>query len=129
VVSEPAERISISTEHTFPQDVDSMADLVASVTQMAGRLSESLLRSDRAARTIGIKLRYPDFTTITRDHSLGGATSDAGEIAAVAEALLAQALEDRSGPIRLLGVRASGLTGYAQLTLFQTDAAPDSPEA
>lgn len=121
VVSEPAERISISTERTFAQDIASAQELTGLVGGMADDLAQALLRRGRAARTIGIKLRYPDFTTITRDHSLRGATTDAHEIAVVAQRLLIAALAERPGPIRLLGVRTSGLTDHAQLTLFSSD--------
>jgi DNA polymerase-4 len=118
VVSEPPERVSVSTERTFEQDVADVDELRALIIRMADDLAAALMRRRRATRTVGIKLRYPDFTTITRDRSLGGATTEAGEIAAVAASLLAQALADRPGPIRLLGVRASGLMDHAQLTLF-----------
>jgi DNA polymerase IV len=124
VVSEPTERISISTERTFANDVADTAELLAMVHRMADDLGAALIRRGRATRTVGIKLRYPDFTTITRDRSLGGATTEAGQIAAVAGSLLAHALDERAGPIRLLGVRASGLMDHAQLTLFVPDIDP-----
>jgi DNA polymerase IV len=123
VVSEPAERVSISTERTFEKDVGDTAELMALVGRMADDLAASLMRRGRATRTVGIKLRYPDFSTITRDHSLGGATTEAGEIAAVAGGLLTHALRERPAPIRLLGVKASGLSDHAQLRLF----GPGSP--
>lgn len=118
VVSEPPERVSISTERTFERDVADLCELQALITRMADDLAAALVRRGRATRTVGIKLRYPDFSTITRDRSLGGATMEAAEIAAVAASLLSHALAERPGPIRLLGVRASGLMVHAQMTLF-----------
>jgi DNA polymerase-4 len=118
VASEPAERISISTEHTFPRDLSDRRELEERGRAMAAQIAETLRRRGRSARTVNVKLRYGDFSTVTRGLTAAGATDDAAEIWGTARALLARALEERPGALRLLGVGVSGLGGERQLTLF-----------
>ncbi len=75
---------------------------------MAGELCESLAAHDRRGRTIAIKVRLDDFTTITRAHTVSAPTCDAGAVGAVALRLLEEYSPPR--PVRLLGVRVAGLT-------------------
>ena len=65
-------------------------------------------RKDLLARTVTIKVRYGDFTTITRSHTRIPATRDADDLAARAVALLART-EAGARPVRLLGVSLHGL--------------------
>ena len=118
VVSVPAERISISSERTFARDVRDGAELDAIVREMAERVAALLQRRERAARTVTIKLRYADFSTITRGQTVRAATDDAGVIWTTARALLSRALEERGDALRLMGVGVSGLSAERQLTLF-----------
>jgi len=60
------------------------------------------------ARTVTIKVRYGDFTTVTRSHTAGVPTAEEGAIAARAAALLART-QAASRPVRLLGVGTQGL--------------------
>ena len=83
-----------------------------------GRFGEALRRRGRAGRTVTVKLRYADFQTITRGQTVGAALDDAGAIWATASALLARALRERPGALRLLGVGVSSLRSDRQLTLF-----------
>ncbi len=71
---------------------------------MAASLAKRRLR----ARTVTIKVRYGDFTTVTRSHTEAAATADAGVIGSRALALLART-EAISRPVRLLGVGTHGL--------------------
>ncbi|MDX6554613.1 MAG: polymerase [Miltoncostaeaceae bacterium] len=118
VADQPAERISISTERTFPRDVSDRAELEARGREMAGQLADALRGRGRAARTITVKLRYADFSTVTRGATAPGATDDATVIWETARALLARALGERPGALRLLGIGASGLGAEPQLRLF-----------
>lgn len=118
VVSVPAERVSISSERTFARDVRDGAELDAMVRDMAERVAAALQRRERAARTVTIKLRYADFSTITRGQTVRAATDDAGVIGSTARALLARALAERGDALRLMGVGVSGLSAERQLTLF-----------
>jgi DNA polymerase IV len=112
------ERISISHEETFPQDVGDPERLHDELRRMAERLSEHLRTREQVARTVTTKLRYPDFAIRTRSTSLAAGTDDAGRIGELACSLLDRALKDRPGPLRLVGVGVSGLTEHAQLQLI-----------
>ena len=111
------DRISISTEETFPQDVGDAERLHDELRRMAAGLAEHLGRRGQTARTVTTKLRYPDFSIRTRSTSLAVGTADGARIGELACALLDRALRDRPGPLRLVGVGLSGLTEHAQLTL------------
>lgn len=122
VDTEPAERVSISTENTFARDITDRLELETHGSQMAREVAASLGRRERYARTVVVKLRYADFSTITRSHTLAAPTADPGAIWRIAQRLLDDALTRRPGAVRLLGVGASGLSGDGQLVLFPDDA-------
>ena len=111
------ERISISQEETFPQDVGDTERLHDELRRMAAGLAEHLRSRDQTARTVTTKLRYPDFSIRTRSTSLPVGTDDSTRIGELACALLDRALRDRPGPLRLVGVGVSGLAEHAQLSL------------
>ena len=115
---EPAtERISISSEETFPRDVGDVALLHAELRRMAARLALHLREREQTARTVTAKLRYPDFAIRTRSSSLPVGIDDGDQIGEIACSLLNRALGDRPGPLRLVGVGVSGLADHAQLQL------------
>jgi DNA polymerase-4 len=96
---------SRSSEVTFPADVSDRAALEQALVGMAGELGEGLRARGRRARTIAIKVRLEDWTTVTRARTIDGFT-DAGEtIAAIALELFAAYAPAR--PVRLLGVRVA----------------------
>lgn len=101
---------SISRETTFERDLHAKADrarLTEIFTALCVRVAGDLQRKGYVGKTIGIKLRYDDFRTLTRDLTLTTATDDAAEIRrAAGECLKRVPLEKR---LRLLGVRASAL--------------------
>jgi DNA polymerase-4 len=111
------ERISISCEETFPQDVGDPERLHDELIRMAERLAGYLRDRGQTGRTVTTKLRYPDFAIRTRSTSLPVGTDDAARIGELACALLDRALRDRPGPLRLVGVGVSGLAEHAQLEL------------
>jgi DNA polymerase-4 len=111
------ERISISQEETFPQDVGDTKRLHDELQRMAARLAGHLQSRAQTARTVTTKLRYPDFSIRTRSTSLPAGTDDGARIGELACALLDRALRDRPGPLRLVGVGVSGLAEHAQLSL------------
>lgn len=102
---------SISRETTFERDLharDDRENLSNIFTTLCTRVAEDLLRKGYVGRTIGIKLRYADFKTLTRDVSLPVPTADAATIRrAAGECLRRIPLEQR---LRLLGVRVSALS-------------------
>lgn len=97
VRSEPAERVSISTERTFDRDVSDPARLRALGGEMAARAAEALHRRGRFARTVTVKLRYADFRIVTRAETIEVPTDDAAAIARTAARLLGRALAERPG--------------------------------
>ncbi len=107
---------SISRETTFERDLHARRDreqLSGIFTRLCERVAGDLQRKGYVGRTIGIKLRYEDFKTVTRDVSLPVATDDAAAIRrAAGECLRRVPLEQR---IRLLGVRASALSRKSEL--------------
>jgi DNA polymerase-4 len=117
VSAEPGEAISISSEETFDVDIADRAELHARLRPMAESLAGSLRSSGRTARTVTTKLRYPDFSIVTRSHSLPMGTDDGGQIAELACMLLDRALDQRPSALRLVGVGVSGFANHQQLTL------------
>jgi DNA polymerase-4 len=111
------ERVSISTEETFPRDVSDRAVLHAELRRMAVALSEQLRRSGLSARTVTTKLRYADFSIRSRSTTLGAAIDEGDRIGDLACRLLDRGLRNRPGALRLVGVGLSGLSDYQQLTL------------
>jgi DNA polymerase-4 len=112
-----AERVSISSEETFPQDVAEPARLHDELRRMATHVADHLQRSGEVARTVTTKLRYADFSIRSRSLTLPVGTDDAERIGELACSLLDRALRDRPGALRLVGVGVSGLEPYYQLAL------------
>ncbi len=101
---------SISRETTFERDLDvrrDRAELSAIFRRLCEQLQGDLERKGYASRTIGIKLRFDDFQTVTRDITLPVPVRDADAIRRAAGACLRRVSLDKR--LRLLGVRASAL--------------------
>jgi DNA polymerase-4 len=101
---------SISRETTFERDLHAVRDraaLSAIFTELCLRVADDLRRKRYAGRTIGVKLRFDDFRTVTRDSTLAAATDDAAAIRRAAGLCLKRI--DLSRRIRLLGVRVGAL--------------------
>jgi DNA polymerase-4 len=102
---------SISRETTFDDDLHAVRDrsrLTRIFTDLCVRVADDLKRKGYVGKTIGIKLRFDNFRTVTRDHTLAAPTDDAAAIRrAAGECLKRVPLERR---IRLLGVRAGSLS-------------------
>ncbi len=106
-VGTPRKVVSESRERTFDSDLRELAQWRAALERMAGELCESLERHGRSGRTIGIKVRLDDFTTVTRARTLRAPTHDREVVTTQALELLEQYSPPR--PVRLLGVRVAGL--------------------
>ena len=109
---------SISRETTFEHDLHARRDreqLSAIFTSLCEKVADDLRRKGYVGRTIGIKLRYDDFNTLTRDQTLPEPTADAATIRAAAGRCLKRVPLERR--LRLLGVRVGSLSraeGIAQ---------------
>jgi DNA polymerase-4 len=108
VVGAPHKVVSESRERTFDTDLSDPEELRAALTRMAGELCASLTRRERRGRTIGIKVRLDDFTTVTRARTLDAPTCEVERVTAEALRLLEDYAPPR--PVRLLGVRVAGLS-------------------
>jgi DNA polymerase-4 len=98
--------VSESRERTFDHDVADRAQLEAAIQRMAAELCVSLERHERRGRTIAIKVRLDDFSTVTRARTIERPTCDARTVGEVAVELLRRYSPPR--PVRLLGVRVAG---------------------
>lgn len=100
---------SISNETTFNHDLDDkdipLASLIALTDQVAGRLRREGLKG----RTVQLKVRFADFSTITRSQTLTEATDITDELWHVVRELFEQRLPPRHLPLRLIGMGVSGL--------------------
>jgi DNA polymerase-4 len=105
-----SEPVSMSRETTFDRDLHAVrdrAELTRIFTELATQVATDLQRKGYAGRTIGIKLRFDDFKTVTRDMTLPQAVADASAIRHAAGLCLKRV--DLSRRLRLLGVRAAAL--------------------
>jgi DNA polymerase-4 len=109
---------SISVEDTFERDVIDRALLLEILDRMAARVAARLREHGLSGRTVTIKVRKPDFRTITRSATLAGPSDDVRAVAATARRLFAEV--DTTDGIRLLGVGVAGLTDWTQQDLFES---------
>ncbi len=107
---------SISTEDTFATDLTDRSQLVAILRRDARKVSDRLRDAGVFAKTIAIKVRFADFSTVTKARSLAGATDRYEVLAQVGEELLADV--DIAEGVRLLGIGTSNFTMAAQEQLF-----------
>jgi DNA polymerase IV len=108
-VSPDRETKSVSTETTYAEDLSDLSEIKREMDGLAAELAETLARKNLLARTVTIKVRYDDFTTVTRSHTAVGATNAKRSIATRARVLL-ERTDAGKRRVRLLGVGAHGLT-------------------
>ena len=113
VVAGSAEK-SVGAEETFGTDVHDPAVLHRELLRLAERTTAGLRRRGLRARTVSVKVRYADFTTITRSRTLEPPTDVAQEVYGCVRGLL-EALRPLPQAVRLVGVRAEQLVGVAQV--------------
>lgn len=111
-------RKSMGSERTYAKLLYTDEDIKAELTKNARRVADLLARHQRTGRTIVVKVRYADFTTLTRRRTLDTALSDLETIEKVAYDVFDELPENNSG-IRLLGVTMTGLeTGRTDTELL-----------
>lgn len=123
---------SVSVEDTFDVDLHDRVRIRYEVQRLADRCVVRLRGSGHSGRTIVLKVRRYDFSTLTRSETLRGPTDDPVVVREAAARLLEAV--DTTGGIRLLGVGVTGLADYTQEDLFaqadaQADALADVPAA
>lgn len=121
VVSE-REAKSVSAERTYATDLTDLPTLEREIETLARRVVTRLRGDGTAGRTVTLKFRRYDFTTLTRSQTVRRPVDDARTIADVARRLLTGL--DRTGGVRLLGVGVSGLVTDLQGDLFADEPGP-----
>ena len=124
---------SVSVEDTFDQDIVEQSRLAAILDVLAVRLVRRMEREGLSGRTVTIKVRLHDFTTLSRSYTLPGPTDDVRTIRRLARRLLGEV--QTTGGVRLLGIGVSGLADWVQGDLFDeltgggASTAEDAPDA
>ena len=104
--------VSESRETTFDVDLSDSEELETALRRLSEKLCDGLARHHRAGRTIAIKVRLDDWTTITRARTVGEPTNDVELVHGVALELLREYAPPR--PVRLLGVRVAAFAGEVE---------------
>jgi DNA polymerase-4 len=127
---------SVSVEGTYDTDLTDKRLMEGLVSRQAANVAERLRKNGLSGRTVTLKVRLHDFTTLSRSTTLDAPTDAAATIARLARGLLAEL--DTTGGVRLLGVGVSGLADWIQDDLFGEieadheddvlDALPDLPD-
>ena len=115
-VAENAPAKQISAESTFPEDLTTLDQLREAAGPIGEHAHARLEKDGRGARTVTVKVKKSDMSTLTRSATLPYATTDAATLIATARRLLLDPVE--IGPIRLVGVGFSGLSDVRQESLF-----------
>src|SRR5579862_3072423 len=110
---------SVSHEETYARDLHDRAELAVEAVRLADGVASRLRQAELAGRTVTIKVRYHDFATVTRAHTLPEAVDSGRAIARVATTLLEGI--DPSAGVRLLGVAVSNLAHGASRQLSLLD--------
>jgi DNA polymerase IV len=98
---------SESRETTFDSDLHGLGELEPQLRRLTEQLCSTLVRGQRRGRTIGIKVRFADFSTVTRARTVPSPVNELESVWRVALELLRRL--DPSRPVRLIGVRVAGL--------------------
>lgn len=99
---------SIGAERTFEADIDDSEEILAQILDLSNKVAKRLRAANYFSRTITIKVRFADFTSVTRSKSLPSSTDLATDIYATSKSLF-EAMHLQRARIRLVGVRATGL--------------------
>jgi len=105
----PGAAKSISRETTFSKDTKDRSQLEATLRYLSERVGSELRQQGKQAKSITLKLRYADFTTITRHHTLRQGNNTDQTIFGTGLQLLRKALSPGKQPVRLIGIGVSNL--------------------
>jgi DNA polymerase-4 len=115
---------SMGADRTFPRDTDDHDVVLRELLRLSGKVTGRMRAAGVAGRTVTIRVRFADFTTITRSRTLGEATDVTVEVHAAASGLY-DALGLQRARLRLVGVRVEGLVPrtevHRQLVLGERD--------
>jgi DNA polymerase IV len=119
---------SVGAEETFAQDVTDRVMLRRELLRLAERTTAGLRRRGLRGRTVALKVRFPDFTTITRSRTSTNPTATGRTVFRVAAGLLEEHVPPGTA-VRLLGVRVEQLVGGAAAEQLTLDSAANWPDA
>ena len=112
---------SVSNERTFRKDIGRKSEVLKSLNKLADKVAERLQKKNLRGKTVQIKIRWSDFTTLTRQSTLSKTTNQVHDIQRVVVKLLDQIWEE-GRLVRLVGVGVSKLDTEAhQIGLWDTD--------
>ena len=113
-------RKSIGSERTYSKLLRNEGDIKAEISKNVNRVAATLERYGKRGKVVVLKVRYSDFSTLTKRHSLELATQDRVQIEKVAYAIFSELEEETTLGIRLLGVTVTDLedVGASEVTLF-----------
>ena len=117
---------SVSVEGTYDNDLTDRRLMEGLLTRQAGEVAARLRAAGLSGRTVSIKVRLHDFTTLSRSTTIASPTDTATTIGRLARGLLTDL--DTSGGVRLLGVGVSGLADWVQEDLFGESDAEEEDE-
>jgi DNA polymerase-4 len=118
-IGERGDPKSISHEHTFGVDTGDAGQVESTLVHLAEKVARRLREHRLSARTVQLKLRYSDFTTITRAQTLAAPTQLDVDLIEEARRLLRRNW-DRAQAVRLIGVHVSGFEQEGQLNLLES---------
>lgn len=101
---------SVSVEETFSTDLHKLEDLQKELDLLALRLYKRMEKHGLRMKTLTLKIRFSDFSTLTRSRSVPELIAGQGQIQSISGALLEKVFSQRSDPVRLLGINASNLS-------------------
>ncbi|NQT04357.1 MAG: DNA polymerase IV, partial [Planctomycetes bacterium] len=116
----PGEAKSISRETTFGEDTRDRSFLEATLWTQSEKVGADLRKQGKQAKCVTLKLRYADFTTITRSHTLRESIDTDRAIFETGIELLERALETERQALRLIGIGVSNLVEASQQTTLFT---------
>lgn len=120
---------SISNETTFANDIMNVRTLQMHLLRLADKVAARTRAAGVAGRVVQLKIRYDDFSTVTRRQTLLCPTCVTGDLYRVAAELLIHRTDAGNRPVRLLGVGLTGLADDFQATLFSASGTNSSKQA
>ena len=119
-VEHPGEAMSISRETTFGTDTGDRQLLLATLRYLSEKVGGALRRQGKRARCVNIKLRYADFTTITRQQTLDQSSDSDQTVFDAGRKLMNKELSSGKQAVRLIGIGVSSLVREKQLGMLDT---------
>jgi DNA polymerase-4 len=113
-------RKSIGAEETYPYDLDDGERLTEKLRELAGEVWRRVARHEFFGRTVTLKVKYEDFTQITRSRTPGGFVTEFATFWSIARELL-EGVDRREKQIRLMGLSVSGADRLDRPEVFQLE--------